>query len=91
VLEGRGRGDAHGSLHALALNDPELIVLDEPTDGVDVQGRRDVRDVLPEIQVDLQQVRGGTLFHLVRHRPGADFDGQHFSGIHQAAGRWIFT
>ena len=28
------------------VNDPELIVLDEPTDGVDVQGRRDVRDVL---------------------------------------------
>ena len=28
------------------MNDPELIVLDEPTDGVDVQGRRDVRDVL---------------------------------------------
>ena len=28
------------------VNDPELVVLDEPTDGVDVQGRRDVRDVL---------------------------------------------
>jgi ABC-2 type transport system ATP-binding protein len=28
------------------VNNPELVVLDEPTDGVDVQGRRDVRDVL---------------------------------------------
>lgn len=34
-----------GLAHAL-VNDPDLIVLDEPTDGVDVQGRRDVRDVL---------------------------------------------
>ena len=33
-------------LAAALVNDPELIVLDEPTDGVDVQGRRDVRDVL---------------------------------------------
>jgi ABC-2 type transport system ATP-binding protein len=32
------------------VNDPELIVLDEPTDGVDVQGRRDVRDVLLKLK-----------------------------------------
>ncbi|MCK4874041.1 MAG: ABC transporter ATP-binding protein [Phycisphaerales bacterium] len=28
------------------VNDPDLIVLDEPTDGVDPVGRRDIRDVL---------------------------------------------
>ena len=28
------------------MNDPQLIVLDEPTDGVDPVGRRDIRDVL---------------------------------------------
>ncbi|MBL9141462.1 MAG: ABC transporter ATP-binding protein [Phycisphaerae bacterium] len=32
---------------AVALvNDPQLVVLDEPTDGVDPVGRRDIRDVL---------------------------------------------
>src|SRR5688572_4850134 len=28
------------------INDPDLIVLDEPTDGVDPVGRREIRDVL---------------------------------------------
>ncbi len=28
------------------VNDPELVLLDEPTDGVDPVGRRDIRDVL---------------------------------------------
>ena len=28
------------------MNDPDLVVLDEPTDGVDPVGRRDIRDVL---------------------------------------------
>jgi len=39
------------------VNDPELILLDEPTDGVDVQGRRDVRDVLLRLKSE-----GKTIF-----------------------------
>jgi ABC-2 type transport system ATP-binding protein len=32
------------------MNDPELIVLDEPTDGLDPVGRRDVRELLVELK-----------------------------------------
>ena len=32
------------------MNDPDLIVLDEPTDGVDPVGRRDIRDVLLKLR-----------------------------------------
>jgi len=32
------------------MNDPDLIVLDEPTDGVDPLGRRDIRDVLVRLK-----------------------------------------
>ncbi len=32
------------------MNDPELILLDEPTDGVDPVGRREIRDVLLELR-----------------------------------------
>ncbi len=32
------------------MNDPELLVLDEPTDGVDPVGRREIRDVLLELR-----------------------------------------
>ncbi len=39
------------------MNEPELVVLDEPTDGLDPVGRRDVRNLL----LDLKQ-RGNTVF-----------------------------
>jgi ABC-2 type transport system ATP-binding protein len=39
------------------LNDPELIFLDEPTDGVDPIGRRDIRNIL----LDLKK-KGKTIF-----------------------------
>lgn len=43
---------------ALALmNDPDLILLDEPTDGVDPVGRRDIRTILLR-----QRERGRTIF-----------------------------
>lgn len=32
------------------VNEPELVVLDEPTDGVDPVGRRDIRNVLSELR-----------------------------------------
>lgn len=32
------------------MNDPELIVLDEPTDGLDPVGRRDVRELLTQLR-----------------------------------------
>lgn len=38
-----------GLAQALA-NDPDLVVLDEPTDGVDPEGRRDIRAVLGRIR-----------------------------------------
>lgn len=44
-------------LAAAMINDPDLILLDEPTDGVDPVGRRDIRDVL----LQLKQ-RGKTVF-----------------------------
>lgn len=39
------------------VNTPELIVLDEPTDGVDPLGRRDIRDILLQIKA-----RGSSVF-----------------------------
>ena len=32
------------------INDPDLIFLDEPTDGVDPIGRKEIRDILEEIK-----------------------------------------
>ncbi len=32
------------------MNDPELVILDEPTDGLDPMGRRDVRELLLELR-----------------------------------------
>ncbi len=39
------------------INDPELVFLDEPTDGVDPIGRKEIRDVLLELKA-----RGKTIF-----------------------------
>ena len=39
------------------LNQPDLVILDEPTDGVDPVGRREIRDLLLE-----QKDRGATIF-----------------------------
>jgi ABC-2 type transport system ATP-binding protein len=39
------------------VNDPDLVVLDEPTDGVDPVGRRDIRNVLLQLRE-----RGKTIF-----------------------------
>lgn len=39
------------------MNDPDIILLDEPTDGVDPVGRRDIREILAELKG-----RGKTVF-----------------------------
>jgi len=39
------------------INQPKLIILDEPTDGVDPLGRRDIRDILLQIKA-----RGASVF-----------------------------
>jgi len=39
------------------LNDPELLFLDEPTDGVDPIGRKEIRDVLKDLKA-----QGATIF-----------------------------
>ncbi len=44
-------------LAAALLGEPELLVLDEPTDGVDPIGRAAIRDLLKE-----ERARGATLF-----------------------------
>ena len=33
------------------INDPELIFLDEPTDGVDPIGRKEIRDILSDLKI----------------------------------------
>jgi ABC-2 type transport system ATP-binding protein len=48
-------------LAAAMVNDPELVVLDEPTDGVDPVGRKEIRDVLVEMK------RRGTSVFLNSH------------------------
>ena len=39
------------------INDPQLLILDEPTDGVDPLGRKEIRDVLMQLKS-----RGKTIF-----------------------------
>jgi ABC-2 type transport system ATP-binding protein len=65
---------------ALALlNDPELIILDEPTTGLDPQGMKEVRDLIRE----LSQERGITVFlssHLLYE---IEMIADHMAVIHQ--------
>src|SRR5688572_25917505 len=45
----KGMAQRIGLAQAL-MNDPDLVVLDEPTDGVDPEGRRDIREVLVRLR-----------------------------------------
>jgi ABC-2 type transport system ATP-binding protein len=55
-LYSKGMMQRIGLAQAL-MNDPQLVVLDEPTDGVDPVGRREIRDVLGALRA-----RGVTVF-----------------------------
>ena len=48
-------------LEAALLRQPELLVLDEPTNGLDPQGIREIRELLQELH------RGGTTILLSSH------------------------
>lgn len=37
---------------AAILHDPELVILDEPTNGLDPQGTREVRELIPELSAE---------------------------------------
>jgi ABC-2 type transport system ATP-binding protein len=52
----KGQAQRIGLAQAL-VNDPDLVLLDEPTDGVDPVGRRDIRDVLLRLRT-----QGKTVF-----------------------------
>jgi ABC-2 type transport system ATP-binding protein len=47
----KGMAQRIGLAQAL-VNDPDLVLLDEPTDGVDPVGRRDIRDVLHRLRAE---------------------------------------
>jgi len=52
----KGMRQRLGVANAL-MNDPDIVLLDEPTDGVDPVGRRDIRNILLEVKR-----RGKTVF-----------------------------
>lgn len=52
----KGMAQRLGLAHAL-LNDPQLIFLDEPTDGIDPVGRKEIRDLLLSLRA-----QGKTIF-----------------------------
>ncbi len=52
----KGMAQRLGLAHAL-LNDPQLIFLDEPTDGIDPVGRKEIRDLLLKLRAE-----GKTIF-----------------------------
>lgn len=51
----KGMKQRMGLAQAL-MNDPDLVVLDEPTDGVDPAGRRDIREVLKRMKSEGKSV-----------------------------------
>ncbi len=52
----KGMAQRLGLAHAL-INDPDLIFLDEPTDGIDPVGRKEIRDLLLKLRTE-----GKTIF-----------------------------
>ena len=49
-LSGYGATHFHCSRDGQTKREPDLLILDEPTDGVDPVGRREIRDILVELK-----------------------------------------
>lgn len=67
------------SLALALINDPKLLVLDEPTNGLDPKGIREIRDLI----IRLQQHHGKTIFISSHLLPEVEKMCSHVSIIHQ--------
>ena len=73
------------SLALALINDPQLLILDEPTNGLDPKGIREIRELI----IDLQQKHGKTIFISSHLLPEVEKMCSHVSIIHN--GQQVYT